>query len=75
MKYVNFTTPNGAKIFLDENGDSVAQYDLVNWQMKENGSVEIVHIGRYDTSFPEGKEFRLKDNSKIVWGGDSRKVN
>ncbi|XP_061576530.1 extracellular calcium-sensing receptor-like [Cololabis saira] len=38
MKYVNFTTKNGAKVVFDENGDSGAQYDLVNWQMKE-GSV------------------------------------
>uniref|UniRef100_A0A3Q3WL65 G-protein coupled receptors family 3 profile domain-containing protein n=1 Tax=Mola mola TaxID=94237 RepID=A0A3Q3WL65_MOLML len=55
-KLVNFTTKYGAKVFFDENGDSVAQYDLVNWQMKEDGSVEIVNIGQYDTSFPEGKE-------------------
>ncbi|XP_070825791.1 extracellular calcium-sensing receptor-like [Chaetodon trifascialis] len=74
IKYVNFTTQNGAKVFFDENGDSVAQYDLVNWQMKEDGSVEIVKIGHYDTSFPDGKKFKLKDNIKIVWGGNSNEV-
>ncbi|XP_027136159.1 extracellular calcium-sensing receptor-like [Larimichthys crocea] len=74
IKYVNFTTQNGAKVFFDENGDSVAQYDLVNWQMKEDGSVEIVNIGQYDTSFPEGKKFQLKDDTNIVWGGNSNKV-
>ncbi|KAM9359510.1 extracellular calcium-sensing receptor-like [Symphorus nematophorus] len=74
IKYVNFTTPNGAKVFFDENGDSVAQYDLVNWQMKEDGSVEIVNIGQYDTSFPEGEKFKLKENTKIVWGGNSNEV-
>lgn len=67
--YVNFTTKNGARVLFDENGDSVAQYDLVNWQMKENGSVEIVKIGDYDTSYPEGEKFKIKDNLKIVWGG------
>ncbi|XP_070685477.1 extracellular calcium-sensing receptor-like [Pempheris klunzingeri] len=74
IRYVNFTTPNGAKVFFDENGDSVAQYDLVNWKMKEDGSVEIVNIGQFDTSFPEGKKFKLKDNAKIVWGGNSNEV-
>ncbi|XP_070825790.1 extracellular calcium-sensing receptor-like [Chaetodon trifascialis] len=74
IKYVNFTTQNGAKVFFDENGDSVAQYDLVNWQMKEDGSVEIVKIGHYDTSFPDGKKFKLEDNIKIVWGGNSNEV-
>uniref|UniRef100_A0A3B5BFC0 Extracellular calcium-sensing receptor-like n=1 Tax=Stegastes partitus TaxID=144197 RepID=A0A3B5BFC0_9TELE len=44
IKYVNFTTVNGAKVSFDENGDSIAQYDLVNWQMTDNGSVEIVNI-------------------------------
>ncbi|XP_033487853.2 extracellular calcium-sensing receptor-like [Epinephelus lanceolatus] len=74
INYVNFTTQNGAKVFFDENGDSVAQYDLVNWQMKEDGSVEIANIGQYDTSFPEGKKFKLKENTKIVWGGNSNEV-
>ena len=74
IKYVNFTTQNGAKVFFDENGESVAQYDLVNWQMKEDGSAEIVNIGHYDTSFPDGRHFKLKDNTKIVWGGNSDQV-
>ncbi|XP_023287285.1 extracellular calcium-sensing receptor-like [Seriola lalandi dorsalis] len=74
IKYVNFTTQNGAKVFFDENGDSVAQYDLVNWQMKEDGSVEIVNIGQYDTSVPEGEKFKLKENTEIVWGGNSIQV-
>ncbi|XP_034083732.1 LOW QUALITY PROTEIN: extracellular calcium-sensing receptor-like [Gymnodraco acuticeps] len=74
IKYVNFTTENGAKVFFDENGDSVAQYELVNWQMKEDGSVDIANIGQYDTSFPEGEKFKLKKNTTIVWGGNKNKV-
>ncbi|XP_045928762.1 extracellular calcium-sensing receptor-like [Micropterus dolomieu] len=74
IKYVNTPRQNGAKVFFDENRDSVAQYDLVNWQMREDGSVEIVNIGQYDTSFPEGEKFKLKDNTKIVWGGNSNEV-
>ncbi|XP_060929256.1 extracellular calcium-sensing receptor-like [Limanda limanda] len=74
IKYVNFTTQSGAKVFFDENGDSVAQYDLVNWQIKDNGSVEIVNIGQFDTSLPEGEKFKLKDNTKIVWGGNSMQL-
>ena len=74
IQYVNFTTQNGAKVSFDENGDSVAQYDLVNWQMKEDGSVEIVNIGQYDSSFPKGKQLKLKDGTKIVWGGNNDEV-
>lgn len=60
-------------MFFDENGDSVAQYDLVNWQMREDGSVDIATIGQYDTSF-KGEELKLTDNAKIVWGGNHNKV-
>ncbi|XP_029373621.1 extracellular calcium-sensing receptor-like [Echeneis naucrates] len=69
IKYVNFTTHNGEKVFFDENGDSVAYYDLVNWQMREDGLVEIVNIGQYDT-VPGGGKLKLKPNTKIVWGGN-----
>ncbi|XP_037836526.1 extracellular calcium-sensing receptor-like [Kryptolebias marmoratus] len=74
LKYVNFTTKNGAKVFFNENGDSVAQYDLVNWQIKEDGSVEIKQIGQYDDSLPEGQKLKLKKDAKIVWAGDSNEV-
>lgn len=73
IKYVNFTTKFGSKVFFDENEDSVAQYDIVNWQMGENGSVNIVTIGRYDTSF-KGEELKLAEDAKIVWGGKHNEV-
>lgn len=74
IKYVNFTTTEGAKVYFDENGEAVAQYDLVNWQMKEGGSVEIAKIGRFDTSFPEENKLRLEDSASIIWGGNSKEV-
>ncbi|XP_007566781.1 extracellular calcium-sensing receptor-like [Poecilia latipinna] len=74
MKHINFTTKNGARVFFDENGDSIAKYDLVNWQMKEDGSADIVIIGQFDDSLPEGKKLKLKDDAKIVWGGSNNAV-
>ena len=58
----------------DENGDSAAQYDLVNWQIRDDGSVDVVNIGHYDSSSPEGKKFKLKRNVKIIWGGNHNQV-
>lgn len=74
LRLVNFTTQNGNKVSFDANGDSVAQYDLVNWQIGEDGSANIVNIGRYDGSKPDGQKFLIKDNFKIVWGGNHAEV-
>uniref|UniRef100_A0AAZ1Y0L4 G-protein coupled receptors family 3 profile domain-containing protein n=1 Tax=Oreochromis aureus TaxID=47969 RepID=A0AAZ1Y0L4_OREAU len=71
IKYVNFTTKNGVRVLFDEYGQSVALYDLVNWQMKEDGSAEVSIIGQYDASFPKEERFRLKEDVIIVWGGNS----
>lgn len=74
IKHVNFTTREGSKVYFDENGEAVAQYDLVNWQMREDGSVEIAKIGRFDTSFPGETKLRLEGSTNIVWGGNSKEV-
>lgn len=75
IKYVNFTTREGDKVYFDENREAVAQYDLVNWQMKEDRSVEIVKIGRFDTSFPQENKLRLEEGTTIIWGGNSKEVH
>uniref|UniRef100_A0A3B4H7V3 Extracellular calcium-sensing receptor-like n=1 Tax=Pundamilia nyererei TaxID=303518 RepID=A0A3B4H7V3_9CICH len=54
-------SPNISKLF-----DLFALYDLVNWQMKEDGSAEISIIGQYDASFPKEERFRLKEDVIIV---------
>uniref|UniRef100_A0A8C6KBF6 G-protein coupled receptors family 3 profile domain-containing protein n=1 Tax=Nothobranchius furzeri TaxID=105023 RepID=A0A8C6KBF6_NOTFU len=74
LKHVNFITKNGLKVFFDENGDSVALYDLVNWQIEDDGSVHIIQIGEFDDSLQEGGGLKLKEDTKIVWGGNSHQV-
>lgn len=73
LKHINFTTRNGDKVYFDENGDSIAKYDLMNWQMREDGSVDIVRIGEFDDSYPEGKKLKFND-VKIVWSGYNNAV-
>ncbi|XP_033833303.2 extracellular calcium-sensing receptor-like [Periophthalmus magnuspinnatus] len=70
---VNFTTSTGDRVFFDKNGDPASRYDLVNWQIGENGSAEIVNIGVYDTSLPEGANLQVL-NSKITWSGGNNKA-
>jgi len=76
LKLVNFTTLDGNKVSFDENGDTVAQYDLLNWQYEEDGSVNVITIGDYDSSLPEGQRFRFRPtpNAKIVWAFNSTEV-
>uniref|UniRef100_A0A8C4S242 Extracellular calcium-sensing receptor-like n=1 Tax=Erpetoichthys calabaricus TaxID=27687 RepID=A0A8C4S242_ERPCA len=41
---------NGENVYFDENGDSVARYELVNWQLTEDGTVKYITVGLYDAS-------------------------
>ena len=74
LRKVNFSILSGGRMFFDENGDSVALYDLVNWQFNKDGSVNISNIGQYDASLPSGKRFQMTENITVIWGGDHSEV-
>uniref|UniRef100_A0A8C4X7F8 G-protein coupled receptors family 3 profile domain-containing protein n=1 Tax=Erpetoichthys calabaricus TaxID=27687 RepID=A0A8C4X7F8_ERPCA len=42
LKMVNFSTLNGEDIYFDKNGDPVARYELVNWQINKEGLVQYI---------------------------------
>ncbi|XP_043121033.1 extracellular calcium-sensing receptor-like [Puntigrus tetrazona] len=71
LKRVNFTK-NNYPVSFDANGDPVAAYELVNWQLHGEGSVDFVTVGQYDASKPEGQEFSL--SRAIIWYDGSEKV-
>ncbi|XP_048398124.1 extracellular calcium-sensing receptor-like [Stegostoma tigrinum] len=73
LKEVRFTNRIDEHIYFDSNGDPTASYDIINWQMKQNGSVEHVTVGYFDVSAPAGKMFMIKEDS-IIWHGNKRKV-
>lgn len=73
MQNVNFTTLNGENVFFSENGDSPAQYDLINLQMFSEGTAKVVTIGYYDASLPKDEQLTL-NGAQIVWEGGSRMV-
>ncbi|XP_061074039.1 extracellular calcium-sensing receptor-like [Conger conger] len=70
LKKVNFTR-NGYKVSFDANGDPVATYELVNWQVKD-GHMEFVTVGHYDESAPDGQVLIMKKN--ITWAGGQTQV-
>ncbi|XP_006637500.2 extracellular calcium-sensing receptor-like [Lepisosteus oculatus] len=66
LRKVNFTTKTGETVYFDENGDPAAKYELVNWQLNEEGKTEFVTVGHYDASLPEDTQLKLT-GAHIVW--------
>ncbi|XP_069053455.1 extracellular calcium-sensing receptor-like [Lepisosteus oculatus] len=74
LKTVNFTTKSGDRVYFDANGDPAATYELVNWQVNEEGKAQFVTVGHYDASAPEGQTFTMNDRT-IIWAGGKSKNN
>ncbi|XP_066540926.1 extracellular calcium-sensing receptor-like [Hoplias malabaricus] len=72
LKKVNFTTKNGYHVTFDSNGDPVAVYELINWQVKNDGALDFMTVGHYDSSKPKGQEFSI--NKAISWVGGQTEV-
>ncbi|XP_017297098.2 extracellular calcium-sensing receptor-like [Kryptolebias marmoratus] len=64
LKKVKFSL-NGYTVSFDANGDPVAFYELVNWQKSESEVIEVVTVGYYDASLPQGQEFQI--NKNLTW--------
>lgn len=67
LSMVNFTTPEGERVYFDSNGDSPARYELVNLQITNRGTMEQVTVGIYDASQPGSQQFIMSD-TPLVWG-------
>uniref|UniRef100_A0A8C4SGP4 Extracellular calcium-sensing receptor-like n=1 Tax=Erpetoichthys calabaricus TaxID=27687 RepID=A0A8C4SGP4_ERPCA len=70
LKNVDFINQLGERVAFDENGDALAIYDIVNWQLDKNGTVNIKTIGVFDKAAIFGKELYLQENS-MFWKFDN----
>uniref|UniRef100_A0A4W5M2K1 G-protein coupled receptors family 3 profile domain-containing protein n=1 Tax=Hucho hucho TaxID=62062 RepID=A0A4W5M2K1_9TELE len=73
IKNVRFKTKEGEEVYFNENGDVTAKYDIINWQPKEDGSVEFVTVGLYDASLPADRQLTI-NNSSLVWTQNAKLV-
>lgn len=71
---VNFSTTHGERVNFDQQGDPVARYALVNWQLAARGDIVFETIGLYDASLSDGQKFLMKDTISAIWAGDQREV-
>ncbi|XP_067897662.1 extracellular calcium-sensing receptor-like [Heterodontus francisci] len=73
LKEVKFTTAFGDEVRFDDNGDPLAAYDLLNWQLDPDGNIKYVKVGQYDASV--GPENQLViEKEAIVWSGGQKMV-
>ncbi|XP_056622657.1 extracellular calcium-sensing receptor-like [Triplophysa dalaica] len=68
LKKVNFTVKFGDRVWFDNTGSTVAQYEVVNWQQDSDGSIQFKAVGYYDASLPPDQRFVL-NTENIIWAG------
>ncbi|XP_029923184.1 extracellular calcium-sensing receptor-like [Myripristis murdjan] len=73
IKNIQFKTKEGEQVYFNENGDPAAKYEIINWQLRENGTVEFVTVGFYDTTLPADKQLYLHKRS-LLWAQNSIQV-
>uniref|UniRef100_A0A8C4DSQ7 G-protein coupled receptors family 3 profile domain-containing protein n=1 Tax=Dicentrarchus labrax TaxID=13489 RepID=A0A8C4DSQ7_DICLA len=73
IRKIHFKTKEGDEVYFNENGDPAAKYEIINWQPTENGIVDFVTVGLYDTSLPADKQLNLQ-NKSLIWTQNSQQV-
>ncbi|XP_053356906.1 extracellular calcium-sensing receptor-like [Clarias gariepinus] len=63
----------GELLKFDMNGESIAYYDLINWQKGLAGNIELIKVGIYDGTREAGNELVVYD-TPITWAGDKNEV-
>ncbi|KAB0391185.1 hypothetical protein E2I00_012715, partial [Balaenoptera physalus] len=70
LKTLKFTTHDGMRIEIDDNGAVTGNYDILNWQLDYNGEIAFVKVGEY--IFTNSKfELVMIKNATIFWNTES----
>lgn len=74
LKTLKFTTHNGMRIEIGDNGDVAGYYDILNWQLDDNGEIAFMKVGEY--IFTNSKfELVMIKNATIFWNTESSEVS
>ncbi|XP_053575463.1 extracellular calcium-sensing receptor-like [Bombina bombina] len=66
LKKVNFTNKMGEQMYFNQYGTTPTDYDVVNWQRHDDGTIKFVNVGRYNGRKPKGNELNI-NLSAIQW--------
>ncbi|XP_043932264.1 extracellular calcium-sensing receptor-like [Protopterus annectens] len=73
INHLRFVNSDGEEVYFDRNGNSQALYDILNWQISPDGTIQFVQVGRFNGSAPQGQEL-VFNASSIVWSVGHRQV-
>ncbi|XP_072329701.1 extracellular calcium-sensing receptor-like [Scyliorhinus torazame] len=63
----------GSNIHSHQDGNWIRRYELINRQISTSGAVDIVAVGKYDSSGPSGLELKINEED-IVWTNGQREA-
>ncbi|XP_069461220.1 vomeronasal type-2 receptor 26-like [Ambystoma mexicanum] len=66
LKKVHFRNTAGEEVFFDENGDSMAGFDILNWVYSGGKSHRAVPVGQFTPLGTAGEQLSINE-SQIVW--------
>ncbi|XP_073485000.1 extracellular calcium-sensing receptor-like [Aquarana catesbeiana] len=70
LKRVNFTDHSGNLHYFDQNGDPMPMYDVLNWQMGNDGLLQYKKVGSYSGSTPDRQQLLMDELETTLWNGD-----
>ncbi|OCT90682.1 hypothetical protein XELAEV_18019299mg [Xenopus laevis] len=73
IKNIHFKTKDGSQVFFDGKGNPPAIYDIVNWHVSEEGTLEQIVVGSYDLNAADGKTMKI-NSTAITWNSNETQV-
>ncbi|XP_072006399.1 vomeronasal type-2 receptor 26-like [Engystomops pustulosus] len=73
MKRVRVTLSNGKEFYFDEHGDPPPIYDIVNWQLNPERTIQQIKVGSYNATTSTDGIFTIKTGA-LLWHNGEREV-
>uniref|UniRef100_H2ZX37 G-protein coupled receptors family 3 profile domain-containing protein n=1 Tax=Latimeria chalumnae TaxID=7897 RepID=H2ZX37_LATCH len=73
VQNVHFTASDGMGVFFDQNGNPPPVYEILNWHITPNNTLQHMKVGSIDFSAPKGKELLINE-SAIMWNGGHMQI-